>query len=277
MANESPAPPIGAPEPSRGWRARDTQTPPEKLRAEHVTFRFGDHVALDDVSAPLYLNRITAFIGPSGGGKTTLLRLFNRMHDLYPDRHLDGDVFLDGRSILGPDVDARILRARVGMLFQSPAPFPFSVFENVAFGVRQYESLSRDQMRERVESALRRAALWDEVKDSLARSGLGLSIGQQQRLCLARVIAMRPEVILLDEPCSALDPRSAAKIEHTIRELRVDHTVAIVTHNLEEAARLSDYAAFIHLGRIVEFGATDQIFHAPVDPLTRRYVNRRFG
>jgi phosphate transport system ATP-binding protein len=250
---------------------------PTKLSASHISFRYGDQLALSDVSVPLYLNTVTAFMGPSGCGKSTLLRVFNRMHELYPDQHVQGEVLLDGCNVLSAAVDVNTLRACVGMVFQQPAPFPMSIYENVAFGVRLYETLSRGAMADRVEEALRRAALWDEVKDMLSASGLGLSGGQQQRLCIARTIAVRPEVILLDEPCSALDPASTAKIEETIAELKVDHTVAIVTHNLQQAARVSDYTAFMYLGRLVEFGPTVQVFTEPRDERTLHYVAGRFG
>jgi phosphate transport system ATP-binding protein len=255
----------------------DHIAPATKLNARHVSFRYGDNVALEDVSVPLYVNMVTAFMGPSGCGKSTLLRLFNRMHDLYRDQHVVGEIFLDGENILNKHIDVNSLRSRVGMVFQQPMPFPMSIYDNVAFGIRIYESLSRNELDLRVEMALRRAALWDEVKDILSTSGLSLSGGQQQRLCIARMLAMGPEVILLDEPCSALDPPSAAKIEETINELRADHTIAIVTHNLQQAARVSDYTAFMYLGRMVEFGRTRQIFEAPRDKRTQRYVAGQFG
>jgi phosphate transport system ATP-binding protein len=248
-----------------------------KITASHVTFRYGDQVALADVSVALYDGAVTAIMGPSGCGKSTLLRVFNRMHELYPNQHVEGEVLFHGVNVLGGAVDVNRLRADVGMVFQQPAPFPMSIYDNVAFGVRLYERLSRADLNERVEQALRRAALWDEVKDTLRSSGLALSGGQQQRLCIARAIAVQPEVILLDEPCSALDPGSTAKIEETIAELRTDHTIAIVTHNLQQAARVSDYAAFMYLGRLVEFGTTRQMFEAPRDERTSRYVAGRFG
>jgi phosphate transport system ATP-binding protein len=251
--------------------------PAAKLMASHVNFFYGSSQALQDVSVPIYEHAVTAIMGPSGCGKSTLLRVFNRMHDLYRNQRAEGEVLLDGVDVLNAEIDLNLLRARVGMVFQQPSPFPMSVYDNVAFGTRLYEQLDRAGLDARVEAALRRAALWDEVKDDLRASGLGLSGGQQQRLCIARTIAVRPEVILLDEPCSALDPHSTAKIEATIAELKTDHTLAIVTHNLEQAARVSDYAAFMFLGRLVEFGPTSQVFGQPSDPRTRDYLAGRFG
>jgi phosphate transport system ATP-binding protein len=248
-----------------------------KLSVEHLTFHYGRKLALRDVSVPFYLNRVTALIGPSGCGKSTLIRVFNRMHDLYPDQHVEGQVLLDGEDILAPTFDVNRLRARVGMVFQKPTPFPMSIYGNVAFGVRLYQNLSKSEVRDRVEDSLRRAALWDEVKDKLHASGLGLSGGQQQRLCIARMIAVKPEVILLDEPCSSLDPDSTAKIEETINELKAEFTVAIVTHNLQQAARVSDYAAFMYLGELVEFSATKVLFETPKEERTAHYVTGRFG
>jgi phosphate transport system ATP-binding protein len=216
-------------------------------------------------------------MGPSGCGKSTLLRVFNRMHELYPDQHVEGEVLFNGRNVLTSAVDVNLLRASIGMVFQQPVPFPMSIYDNVAFGIRLYERLHRKQLDGRVELALRRAGLWDEVKDTLSTSGLSLSGGQQQRLCIARTIAIKPEVILLDEPCSALDPGSSAKIEETIAELKVDHTIAIITHNLQQAARVSDYTAFMYLGELVEFGSTVQIFNTPRDERTLHYVSGRYG
>ena len=251
--------------------------PPEKVRANHVTFRYGDQVALDDVSLSIYENRVTSFMGPSGCGKSTLLRVFNRMYDLYPGQHVEGEVLLDGVNILADPVDINWLRSRVGMVHQAPAPFPMSIWDNVAFGIRIYEDLSGAALSDRVEEALRRAALWDEVKDQLKASGLSLSGGQQQRLCIARTIAVQPQVILLDEPCSALDPGSTSKIEDTIDGLKTDHTVVIVTHNLQQAARVSDFTAFIFLGRVIEFGPTADLFLKPQDERTQRFVSGRAG
>ncbi|MFZ1988242.1 MAG: phosphate ABC transporter ATP-binding protein PstB [Alphaproteobacteria bacterium] len=248
-----------------------------KLFAHHVSFRYGNNVAVKDVSVPIYEHKVTAFIGPSGCGKSTLLRVFNRMYDLYPDQQAEGEILLDGRNILAADIDVNLLRSRIGMVFQKPTPFPMSIYDNVAFGIRLYEKLSRKELGDRVEDALRRTALWDEVKGILRASGLSLSGGQQQRLCIARALAMRPEVILLDEPCSALDPISTATIENTIDELKRDHTIAIITHNLQQAARVSDYVGFMYLGELVEFNAAKEIFEAPQDERTQRYVTGRFG
>jgi phosphate transport system ATP-binding protein len=266
----------------RGLGADETadleQAPPlAKLDARHISFRYGAQVALEDVSMPLYLNKVTALMGPSGCGKSTLLRVFNRLHELYRNQHVDGEILLDGVNILAPAVDVNVLRTRIGMVFQEPMPFPMSVYNNIAFGIRLTETLRRPEMDGRVEAALRRAALWDEVKDNLSGSGLALSGGQRQRLCIARTIAVGPEVILFDEPCSALDPHAAAKIEDTIAELKHDHTIAIVTHNLQQAARVSQYTAFMYLGKLVEFGTTRQVFEAPADPRTRNYIAGRFG
>ncbi len=249
----------------------------EKLRASHVTFRYGKIIALKDVCVPIYANKVTAFMGPSGCGKSTLLRIFNRIYDLYPGQHVEGEALLDGENILAPGIDVNILRSRVGMVYQKPTPFSMSVYENVAFGIRLHEKLGQRDLDEHVENALRQAALWDEVKDILPQSGLGLSGGQQQRLCIARTIAAKPEVILLDEPCSSLDPISTAKIEETIDELKKSYTIAIVTHNLQQAARLSDYTAFMFLGELVEFGPTAQIFTAPRNENTKHYITGRFG
>jgi phosphate transport system ATP-binding protein len=248
-----------------------------KLSVSHLTFRYGELVALRDVSVPVAANKVTAFIGPSGCGKSTLLRVFNRMHDLYPDQRVTGEVWLDGENILDPSVDVLTLRRRIGMVTQRPMPFPMSIHDNVAFGMRLNEELRPSELEERVEAALRRAGLWDEVSNVLHRSAYSLSGGQQQRLCLARTIAVKPEVILLDEPCSALDPISTAKVEETIEELKSDSTVVIVTHNMQQAARISDYTAFLYLGELVEFGPTGRIFANPQDARTDRYVTGRMG
>ncbi|WP_248310294.1 phosphate ABC transporter ATP-binding protein PstB [Bosea sp. 117] len=248
-----------------------------KLQVSHLTFRYGETVALRDVSLPIYRNRVTALIGPSGCGKSTLLRVFNRIYELYPDQHVAGEVLLDGVNLLDPSMDVLSLRTRVGMVMQKPTPFPMSIYDNVALGIRLNEELSPSELDGRVEDALRRAALWEEVRDILATSGLSLSGGQQQRLCIARTLAVRPEVILLDEPCSALDPITTAKIEETIAELRADHTIVIVTHNLQQAARVSDYTAFMYLGELIEFDASGRLFVAPRNELTRSYVTGRFG
>jgi phosphate transport system ATP-binding protein len=220
---------------------------------------------------------VTALIGPSGCGKSTLLRTINRMYALYPGQRADGEIILDGENVLGAGVDLAGLRARVGMVFQKPTPFPMSVYDNVAFGVRLYENLSKADMDVRVEEALNRAALWNEVKDNLKGPGLGLSGGQQQRLCVARGVAVRPEVLLLDEPTSALDPISSAKLEETVTQLKSDHTIVIVTHNLGQAARVSDYTGFMYLGQLVEFGPTDEVFTRPATRKTSDYITGRFG
>jgi phosphate transport system ATP-binding protein len=249
----------------------------EKVLVRELNFFYGGNKALKNVNVSLYKNRVTAFIGPSGCGKSTLLRALNRIYDLYPAQRAEGEVLLDGKNILGPNQDLNMLRARIGMVFQKPTPFPMSIYENIAFGVRLFENLSRSDLDERVQSALRRAAIWDEVKDKLQANGLSLSGGQQQRLCIARTIAVRPEVILLDEPCSALDPISTAKIEELIDELKDDYTIAIVTHNMQQAARVSDYTAFMYLGELVEFDTTSKMFTSPADRRTQDYITGRFG
>jgi phosphate transport system ATP-binding protein len=249
----------------------------ERISIKDLNFYYGDHKALKDISIPLYKNKVTAFIGPSGCGKSTLLRILNRMYDLYPNQRADGHVTLDGKDILSPKQDLNLLRARIGMVFQKPTPFPMSIYENVAFGIRLYEKLSKAELDDRVESALRRAALWEEVKGKLNANGLSLSGGQQQRLCIARTVSVRPEVILFDEPCSALDPISTAKIEELIDELKSEYTIVIVTHNMQQAARVSDFTAFMYLGELVEFDTTTQMFTAPRDKRTQDYITGRFG
>jgi phosphate transport system ATP-binding protein len=249
----------------------------EKISVRDLNFFYGDTKALKNVNVPLYSGHVTAFIGPSGCGKSTFLRVLNRIYDLYPRQRAEGVVLLDNEDILNPALDLNLLRARVGMVFQKPTPFPMSIYENIAFGIRLYESLSKSDMDARVESALRRAALWDEVKDKLGANGLSLSGGQQQRLCIARTVAVKPEVILLDEPCSALDPIATAKIEELIDELKSDYTIAIVTHNMQQAARVSDYTAFMFLGELVEFGPTTKIFTSPSERRTQDYITGRFG
>jgi phosphate transport system ATP-binding protein len=251
--------------------------PREKITVRNLDFFYGNGRALKSISVPLYANHVTAFIGPSGCGKSTLLRVLNRMYDLYPNQRATGEVTLEGEDILSPSQDLNLLRARVGMVFQKPTPFPMTIYENIAFGVRLYEKLGKGELDARVESALRRSALWDEVKDKLHASGLSLSGGQQQRLCIARTVAVRPEVILLDEPCSALDPISTAKIEELIDELRDDYTIVIVTHNMQQAARVSDYTAFMYLGELIEFGETSAMFTTPRDKRTQDYITGRFG
>jgi len=249
----------------------------EKISIRRLSFYYGDSMALKDISLPLYENKVTAFIGPSGCGKSTLLRVLNRMYDLYPNQRAEGDVTLDGVDILSRALDSNLLRARVGMVFQKPTPFPMTIYENIAFGIRLYEHLSRSELDGRVEQSLRRAALWDEVKDKLGANGLSLSGGQQQRLCIARTVAVAPEVILLDEPCSALDPISTAKIEELIDELKADYTIVIVTHNMQQAARVSDFTAFMYLGELIEFDSTRQMFTTPKDRRTQDYITGRFG
>ena len=249
----------------------------EKISIRDLDFYYGDHRALKNVNVPLYQGKVTAFIGPSGCGKSTLLRILNRMYDLYPNQRAKGHVRLDNDDILSPSQDLNMLRARVGMVFQKPTPFPMTIFENIAFGIRLYERLFKSELDDRVRHALERAALWGEVKDKLNANGLSLSGGQQQRLCIARTVAVRPEVILFDEPCSALDPISTAKIEELIDELKDDYTIAIVTHNMQQAARVSDFTAFMYLGELVEFGETTRIFTNPSDSRTQDYITGRFG
>ena len=248
-----------------------------KVTVRDLNFYYGDHHALKHVSLTLGANQVTAFIGPSGCGKSTLLRVFNRMYDLYPGQRAEGQVMLDNQNVLDPRLDLNLLRARVGMVFQKPTPFPMTIYENIAFGVRLYEKISKSEMDGRVEKALRSGALWEEVKDKLHASGLSLSGGQQQRLCIARTIAVRPEVILFDEPCSALDPISTARIEELIDELKEEYTIAIVTHNMQQAARVSDKTAFMYLGELIEFDHTDKIFTSPTDRRTQDYITGRFG
>ncbi|HEU4852457.1 MAG TPA: phosphate ABC transporter ATP-binding protein PstB [Telluria sp.] len=244
---------------------------------EHLNFFYGKTQALHDVNLDVRERKVTAFIGPSGCGKSTLLRTLNRMYDLYPGQRAEGKIMYRERNILDPDMDVNMLRAKVGMVFQKPTPFPMTVYDNIAFGVRLYEDLSKGQMDERVEWALKKAALWEEVKDKLNKSGLSLSGGQQQRLCIARGVAVKPDVLLLDEPTSALDPISTAKVEELISELKKDYTIAIVTHNMQQAARCSDYTAYMYLGHLVEFGETDQIFMNPARKETQDYITGRFG
>jgi phosphate transport system ATP-binding protein len=257
--------------------ATSTADLPEKISVRNLAFYYGENKALKDISLPLYANKVTAFIGPSGCGKSTLLRTLNRMYDLYPNQRADGEVLLDGGNILSPSQDVNLLRARVGMVFQKPTPFPMTIYENIAFGIRLYERLPRAEMDDRIEQSLRKAALWEEVKNKLGANGLSLSGGQQQRLCIARTVAVKPEIILLDEPCSALDPISTAKIEELIDELKHDYTIAIVTHNMQQAARVSDFTAFMYLGELIEFDSTEQMFTAPRDRRAQDYITGRFG
>ena len=249
---------------------------PMKMVVRNLNFYYGKFHAVKDVSLDIREHVVTAFIGPSGCGKSTLLRIFNRMYDLYPRQRAEGDVILDGENILTLKT-TRDLRSKVGMVFQKPTPFPMSISENIAFGVRLYENLSRSAMDERVQRSLTRAGLWAEVKDKLNQSGLGLSGGQQQRLCIARALAVDPEVLLLDEPCSALDPVSTAKIEELLFELKTGCTILIVTHNMQQAARASDYTAFMLQGALVEYSETSKLFTTPSDPRTEAYITGRFG
>jgi len=251
--------------------------PVPKISVRDLNFFYGKFHALKGINLDIPQNKVTAFIGPSGCGKSTLLRVFNRMFELYPDQRAEGQVLLDGENLLTSKQDVALLRAKVGMVFQKPTPFPMSIFDNIAFGIKLFESLSATDLEERVEWALRKAALWSEVKDKLKQSGSSLSGGQQQRLCIARGIAIKPEVILLDEPCSALDPISTAKIEELIVELKEDYTVVIVTHNMQQAARCSDYTAYMYLGDLVEFGSTEQLFFKPTRKETEDYITGRFG
>ena len=248
-----------------------------KLTVTNLNFYYGKFQAIKNVSMQIAEKKVTAFIGPSGCGKSTLLRVFNRLYELYPGQRAEGEIRLDGANILAKEQDITLLRAKVGMVFQKPTPFPMSIYDNIAFGVKLYESMSRGQMDERVEWALSKAALWKEVKDKLNQSGASLSGGQQQRLCIARGIAIKPEVLLLDEPCSALDPMSTSRIEELIDELKTDYTVVIVTHNMQQAARVSDFTAYMYLGDLIEFGATDTIFIKPKRKETEDYITGRFG
>ncbi|MES2714084.1 MAG: phosphate ABC transporter ATP-binding protein PstB [Pseudomonadota bacterium] len=248
-----------------------------RVSIRNLDFYYGDHKALKGVTFDLPEKQVTGMIGPSGCGKSTLLRVLNRMYSLYPNQRATGEVLMDGKNMIDPDVDVNELRAKVGMVFQKPTPFPMSIYDNIAFGVKLHEKLTKSQMDERVEWALTRAAIWDESKDRLDRSALGLSGGQQQRLCIARTIAVRPEVILLDEPTSALDPISTLKIEELIDELKRDFTIAIVTHNMQQAARCADQVAFFYLGEMVEIAPAAQMFTAPRQKRTQEYITGRFG
>jgi phosphate transport system ATP-binding protein len=264
-------PPVATP------RLADVPALKDKIAIRNLDFYYGQSKALKGISLPLYANRATAFIGPSGCGKSTLLRVLNRMYDLYPNQRAEGQVVFDGTNILDPGLDLNLLRARIGMVFQKPTPFPMTIYDNIAFGIRLYEKLSKSEIDGRVEQALQRGALWNEVKDKLNANGLSLSGGQQQRLCIARTVAVRPEVILFDEPCSALDPISTAKIEELIDELKTDYTIVIVTHNMQQAARVSDKTAFMYLGELIEFDDTNKIFTSPRDRRTQDYITGRFG
>jgi phosphate transport system ATP-binding protein len=258
-------------------RTAERGMPQTKVQIKDLRFYYKNYEALKGINLELYDRRVTAFIGPSGCGKSTLLRILNRIYDLYPGQRATGQVLVDGKDILDPRQDLNLLRARIGMVFQKPTPFPMSIYDNIAFGIRLYEKLSAQELDTRVEQALRRAALWDEVKDKLKQSGLSLSGGQQQRLCIARAVAVKPEILLLDEPCSALDPLSTQRIEELIAELKSDYTIAIVTHNMQQAARSSDYTAFMYLGQLVEFDETEAIFTHPKERQTEDYITGRFG
>ena len=248
-----------------------------EVSIRNLNFYYGKTLALKNINLEIFKGKVTAFIGPSGCGKSTLLRTINRMYDLYPGQHAEGELIVGGQNILDRGVDTIELRAKVGMVFQKPTPFPMSIYENIAFGVRMHEKLTRNQMDDRIEWALTKAALWDEVKDKLNKPGTGLSGGQQQRLCIARGVAVKPQVLLLDEPTSALDPISTMRIEELIHELKREFTIAIVTHNMQQAARVSDYTAYMYLGELVEFGKTDEIFIKPQDKRTEDYITGRMG
>ncbi len=255
-----------------------TVTPfPVKVQIRDLGFHYGKFHALKNVTLPLYDRKVTAFIGPSGCGKSTLLRILNRIYELYPNQVASGEVIVDGENILSPGLDLNVVRAKIGMVFQKPTPFPMSIHDNIAFGIRLYEKLPKSELDDRVETALKRAALWDEVKDKLQTSGLALSGGQQQRLCIARAIAVEPEILLLDEPASALDPISTQKVEELIAELKSDYCIIMVTHSMQQAARSSDYTAFMYLGELIEFDETEKIFTHPRVKRTEDYITGRFG
>ena len=274
IGGDGAAAPVGAPSDTMAAAATVSDS---ALRVRNLDFYYGSFQGLKKVSLDIARHKVTAFIGPSGCGKSTLLRVFNRMYSLYPGQRAEGEILFNGRNILDKSQDLNLLRAKVGMVFQKPTPFPMTIYENIAFGVRLYEKLDKRDMDERVEWSLRKAALWDEVKDKLQQSGLSLSGGQQQRLCIARTVAVKPEVVLLDEPTSALDPISTAKVEELVNELKNDYTIAIVTHNMQQAARISDYTAYMYLGEMVEFGVTDELFVKPKKKETEDYITGRFG
>ena len=261
----------------QGAPAQPAETLVPKLQVRNLGFFYGAYQALHEVTLDIPKGKVTAFIGPSGCGKSTLLRTFNRMYSLYPEQRAVGEVVMDGENLLTQTQDLSLLRAKIGMVFQKPTPFPMSIYDNIAFGVRLFERMSRREMDDRVEWALGRAALWQEVKNKLHQSGNSLSGGQQQRLCIARCIAIKPEVLLLDEPCSALDPISTARVEELIHELKSDYTVVIVTHNMQQAARVSDFTAYMYMGRLIEYGATDSLFIKPQRKETEDYITGRFG
>ena len=271
---------LSSSEPMAADRSEATASEPEnavKLSVRQLDFYYGDFRALKSISLDIIEHKVTAIIGPSGCGKSTLLRTMNRIYELYPGLRATGEILLDGQNILSKKQDLNLLRVKVGMVFQSPTPFPMTIFDNIAFGIKLYENLDNRSMTERVEWALRKAALWDEVKDKLHQRGTSLSGGQQQRLCIARAIAVRPELILLDEPCSALDPISTARVEDLIVELKNDYTIVIVTHNMQQAARVSDYTAYMYIGELIEFGDTDTIFTRPTKKATEDYITGKFG
>ena len=257
--------------------AIEPTTPNVKIAVKNLQFFYGSFQGLKNINLDILERRITAFIGPSGCGKSTLLRTLNRMYDLYPGQRAEGEIMMNGKNVLDKGQDLNLLRAKVGMVFQKPTPFPMSIYDNIAFGVKLYETLTKAEMDERVEWALKKAAIWGEAKDKLKQSGLSLSGGQQQRLCIARAVAVRPEVVLLDEPTSALDPISTAKIEELLHELKEDYTIAIVTHNMQQAARVSDFTAYMYIGELVEYGVTDELFIKPKKKETEDYITGRFG
>ena len=260
-----------------GKAAAGNAEAPVRIAVRNLNFYYGDFRGLKDISLDFFDRQVTALIGPSGCGKSTLLRTFNRIYSLYPEQRAEGEIRLDGQNVLSPSIDVNELRARVGMVFQKPTPFPMSIYDNIAFGIKLYEKLPKSELDDRVEEALRKAALWDEAKDKLRQSGMSLSGGQQQRLCIARTIAQKPEVILLDEPTSALDPISTGKIEELIEQLRSEFTIVIVTHNMQQAARISQFTAFMYLGELVEFGPTNKMFMNPAKKQTQDYITGRFG
>jgi phosphate transport system ATP-binding protein len=275
----TPMPPNGAfaADGARNPALATAPAPVEKIGIKDLRFYYGKYEALKTINMSLLDKRVTAFIGPSGCGKSTLLRCLNRMYQLYPGQHATGEILVDGANILDPKQDLNLLRAKIGMVFQKPTPFPMSIFDNIAFGIKLYENLGRAELEERVETALRRAALWTEVKDKLKQSGLGLSGGQQQRLCIARAIAVKPSILLLDEPCSALDPISTQKVEELISELKAEYCIVIVTHSMQQAARSSDFTAFMYLGELIEFNDTETVFTNPANKRTEDYITGRFG
>jgi phosphate transport system ATP-binding protein len=266
-----------APRPEGRSAGADVPKPKSKIEVRGLQFYYGGFHALKNITLDIPERMVTAFIGPSGCGKSTLLRTFNKMYALYPEQRAEGQILMDGENLVDSKQDVSLIRARIGMVFQRPTPFPMSIYDNIAFGVRLFENLMKRDMDERVEWALTRAALWDEVKDKLHQNGNSLSGGQQQRLCIARGVAIKPEVLLLDEPCSALDPISTAKVEELIDELKSDYTVVIVTHNMQQAARVSDYTAYMYLGEMIEYGVTDEIFIKPKRRETEDYITGRFG